>query len=350
MQEGIMLWGHIYNNSDVWERVPAVIFSLGGLFFLGFILSVVSFNLFIHYGKGLFCSDARALTPDHHQLKNGTPSMGGLVIIALSFLLLLPMLENNIRIGLFLLTLLIFGSIGGLDDFYKLRHKKGMSARLKFILQLIGAATIALLLLKKGGVSTVVTLPLFSSYSWDLGLLYIPWAMFILIGCSNAVNLTDGLDGLAMSSLVLNFGTLGLLTIFNGITHLPSLGTAFSIAPAPVVMTSVGLGFLWYNTYPAQIIMGDIGALSLGAALAVFALITKQELWLAIIGALFVVETVSVMLQVSSFKLCKKRIFKMAPLHHHFELNGWKESHVTMRFTLITFLLCMFAILTTCLR
>lgn len=185
----------------------------------------------------------------------------------------------------------------------------------------------------------------------SLGLLFVPWAMFLLIGASNAVNLTDGLDGLAIGSLISNFATFtGLLyvsghAVFASYLHIPFMGNA-EVAVIGATLIGASLGFLWYNTYPAQIFMGDVGSLALGSGLALMALMAKQELLLAIAGGLFVLETLSVILQVWSYKLRKKRIFKMAPLHHHFELLGWPEAQITVRFALVSLILCLISLMT----
>jgi len=203
--------------------------------------------------------------------------------------------------------------------------------------------------------STELIFPFFKHCRPDLGLFFIPWAVFILVGCSNAVNLTDGLDGLAIGSLLPNFATFTLICYLAGhygIAHylqIPFAGTA-EIVVIGAILIGASLGFLWYNAYPAQIFMGDVGSLALGAGLALMAIMAKQELLLSISGGLFVLETVSVMVQVLSVRYLGKRIFKMAPIHHHFELLGWPESRITTRFGIISLVLCLLALITLKLR
>lgn len=319
-------------------------------------LSFVCGNWFIEHSKTFFRSKARDWTPENHRIKDNMPTMGGL------FILLVVLINSFLwcdlckpHVWIFLLCLFLFGCIGAWDDLNKIRSRKGISAPIKFGLQCVAGLTITLLWLHVTGVPTTITLPFFKMLQPDIGLLFIPWSVFILVGCSNAVNLTDGLDGLAISSLMPNFVTFSLIAYlaghyyFSEYLHIPFAGTA-EIAVIGAILIGASLGFLWYNTYPAQIFMGDVGSLALGAGLALMALMAKQELLLIVSGGLFVVEAASVIAQVLSYKLRGKRILKMAPIHHHFELLGWQESKITVRFSIISLILCLLAIVTLKLR
>ncbi len=309
-------------------------------------------NWFIKFCQQRFRSKVRDWTPESHALKNDTPTMGGLFVIGV--FLLNSLLWNNLtkaNVLIFLLCIIGFGLIGFWDDWNKIFYKKGISAKLKFRLQLGCALAITLAWYFFVQPDTKLCIPFFKNFNPDLGLLIIPWAVFIIIATSNAVNLTDGLDGLATGPLIFNFSTFALIAYLAGhkkfasYLYIPFTGSAeLSILAATFIGALVG--FLWYNTHPAQIFMGDVGALAFGGGLALIALMTRQELLLLICGGIFVMETVSVILQVLSFKLRGKRIFKMAPIHHHFELIGWKESKITVRFWIISFILSLITILT----
>ncbi|NBX77785.1 phospho-N-acetylmuramoyl-pentapeptide-transferase [bacterium] len=258
-------------------------------------------------------------------------------------------------VWLFLLALGLFGGIGLLDDVYKIRFKRGISARLKFRLQLLASILVTIAWLGAKRVDCMICLPFIKSWLIPVGLFIVPWAMFVLIGTSNAVNLTDGLDGLAIGSLIINFSVFSVISYlaghaeFSHYLHIPFADSA-EVVVVGAALIGASLGFLWFNAHPAQIFMGDVGSLSLGGALALMALISRQELLLGISGGLFVLETVSVILQYISVKYFKKRIFKMAPIHHHFELLGWPESQITMRFTIISMVLGLLALITLKLR
>lgn len=309
-------------------------------------------NWFIKFCEKHFRSKVRDWTPETHTVKNNTPTMGGLFVIGV--FLLNSLLWSNLskpNVLIFLFCILGFGLIGFLDDWNKIFHKKGISASLKFRLQLGCASIVTLAWYFFMQPSTQLCFPFFKNFNPDLGLLIIPWAIFIIIATSNAVNLTDGLDGLATGPLIFNFSTFALIAYLAGhqkfaaYLFIPFTGSAeLSILAATFIGALVG--FLWYNTYPAQIFMGDVGALAFGAGLALIALMTRQEILLLICGGIFVLETVSVILQVLSFKTRGKRIFKMAPIHHHFELIGWKETKITVRFWIISFILSLITLLT----
>jgi len=309
-------------------------------------------NWFIDQSKQYFRSKVRDYTPQHHQIKNDLPTMGGIFMLGLIIIntLLWCTLHNGL-VWIFLFGITGFGIIGGWDDWCKIRYKRGISARTKFLLQLFISGITIIAWIWCCHPSTHLTIPFLKSWYPDLGWFFIPWCIFIIIGCSNAVNLTDGLDGLAIGSLLPNFATFGIISYLAGhvllslYLHIPFAGTA-EIAIIGSILGGASLGFLWYNTYPAQIFMGDVGSLSLGAGLALMALMSKEELLLAISGAIFVFEAGSVILQVLSFKLRGKRLFKMAPIHHHFELLGWQEAKITVRFGIITLIFCLLALIT----
>ena len=316
------------------------------------LFSFVFGDWFIEKSKGLFRAKSREWTPENHRAKDDLPTMGGLFIIA--NVLITALLWANLGKGtvwLFLACLVGHGAIGFWDDWGKVRYRKGISARAKFFAQLGVAAALAIAWLYFEHPQTTVTVPFFKNINPDLGLLFIPWVVFVLVATSNAVNLTDGLDGLAMGSLIPNFATFSIICYLAGhvkladYLHIPFADTA-EIGVLGATLVGASLGFLWYNTYPAQIFMGDVGSLALGSALAFMALLAKQELLLLIAGGLFVVEALSVILQVWSYKRWGKRIFRMAPIHHHFELLGWQESKITVRFAIVSLVLCLLALLT----
>ena len=290
--------------------------------------------------------------PQSHSVKAGTPTMGGaliLVAIAISTLLWSDLTSRFVWIVLFVTV--GFGAIGWIDDYKKIAfgNSKGLSAKTKYLWQSVISLAAALVLFHTAEfpIETQLIVPFFKNVLFDLGWAYVVLTYFVIVGSSNAVNLTDGLDGLAILPTVLVGGALGVFAYltgnFNfssylGIPYVPGVGEMVVFCGA---LVGAGLGFLWFNTYPAQVFMGDVGALALGAALGVLAVIVRQELVLFIMGGIFVVETLSVMLQVASFKLTGKRIFKMAPLHHHFELKGWPEPRIIVRFWIITVVLVL---------
>ena len=290
--------------------------------------------------------------PKTHLLKVGTPTMGGaLILTAISIATLLWADLENHYVWIVLFVTLSFGVIGYIDDYKKLimQDSAGISAKQKLFWQSSAAfiAAIALYVTATDEVQTSLLIPYFKDLSIPLGMFQIVITYFFIVGFSNAVNLTDGLDGLAIMPTVLVGGALGLFAYVTGNTNfseylgIPYVAGAGEIMVFCAAMSGAGLGFLWVNTYPAQVFMGDIGALSLGAALGVVAVIVRQEIVLAIMGGVFVVETLSVIIQVASFKLTGKRVFRMAPLHHHFELKGWAEPKIIVRFWIITVILVL---------
>lgn len=295
--------------------------------------------------------------PQSHLVKAGTPTMGGaLILLAIAVATLLWSDLNNHYMWVVLLVTMGFGTVGGLDDFLKLKYgnTKGLSARYKYLgLSIIGfIAAVWLYVSADSDVETTLYVPIFKDLYWQMGLLFIPWAYLVIVGASNAVNLTDGLDGLAIMPTILVAGGLAVFAYVSGhsnfanyldIPYIPGVGEVVVFCTA---IFGAGLGFLWFNSYPAQVFMGDVGALALGAALGIVALVVRQELVLVIMGGIFVLETISVILQVGSFKLTGRRIFRMAPIHHHFELKGWAEPKVIVRFWIITVVLVLIGLAT----
>ncbi|ERS84990.1 MULTISPECIES: phospho-N-acetylmuramoyl-pentapeptide-transferase [Marinobacter] len=291
--------------------------------------------------------------PQTHLSKAGTPTMGGaLILVAIAISTLLWADLTNRYVWVVLLVTLLFGAIGWVDDYRKVveRNPRGLPARWKYFWQSVIGATAAIVLYVTASMpqETSLYLPFLKNVSLTLGpVLFILLTYFVIVGSSNAVNLTDGLDGLAIMPTVMVAGALAIFAYLSGhaqfanyllIPHLPGTGELIIFCGA---LVGAGLGFLWFNTYPAQVFMGDVGALALGAALGTVAVIVRQEIVLFIMGGVFVMETISVILQVASFRLTGRRIFRMAPLHHHFELKGWPEPRVIVRFWVITVVLVL---------
>jgi len=304
----------------------------------------------------------RDYIPAAHQKKVGTPTMGGLLILVAILIstLLWADLQNRF-VWIVLAVTFVFGLVGFWDDYLKLvkKNPKGLIARYKYFWQSVGglAAAIALWQTATSPTDTTLYLPLLKNFALPLGMFgFILLTYLMIVGMSNAVNLTDGLDGLAIMPAVMVAAALGVFAyaagnaVFAGYLAIPAVPQAGELLIFCAALVGAGLGFLWFNTYPAQVFMGDIGALSIGAALGTIAVIVRQELVLLIMGGIFVLETASVMLQVASFKLTGKRIFRMAPIHHHFELKGWAEPKVIVRFWIITFFLVLAGLATLKLR
>ena len=309
--------------------------------------------------------------PQSHFSKKGTPTMGGaLILFALTLPTLLWCDLRNSLIWLALVVTLGYGLVGFLDDYLKISKKnpKGLPGRYKMLGQyVIGGVAIGLLYywpdLVEPSLRGRLALPFTDFYKYPINLpvwLYAVFALFVVVGSSNAVNLTDGLDGLAIGPVIMASGALLILaygagTVFYGVNiatylKIPFLRGTGELAVFCGAMAGAGIGFLWYNTFPASVFMGDVGALALGGALGIVAVMTKNEFTLAVIGGVFVVEALSVMIQVGSFKLTGKRVFKMAPIHHHFELKGWPEPKVIVRFWIISFMLALAGLATLKLR
>lgn len=290
--------------------------------------------------------------PQSHLSKAGTPTMGGgLILLAIAISTLLWSDLTNAYVWITLGVTTVFGAVGWVDDWRKVVEKdsRGLPARWKYFWQSIGgvAAAIALYVLADQPVHTDLLIPYLKDTALPLGLLFVPFVYFVIVGTSNAVNLTDGLDGLAIMPTVMVAGALAVFAYLSGHVNFASyLNIPYVAGSGELIIflgsiIGAGLGFLWFNTYPAQVFMGDVGALALGAALGVVAVIVRQELVLFVMGGIFVLETVSVILQVGSFKLTGRRIFRMAPIHHHFELKGWPEPRVIVRFWIISFILVL---------
>jgi phospho-N-acetylmuramoyl-pentapeptide-transferase len=300
--------------------------------------------------------------PQTHLIKAGTPTMGGaliLVSIAISTLLWADL--GNRYVWVVLVTTLGFGAIGWVDDYRKVVHNnpKGLSAGAKFFWQSTIAISVALYLVltAESPAQTSMIVPFFKQIVIPLGVVgFVTIAYFVIVGTSNAVNLTDGLDGLAIMPTVMISSGLAIFAyvaghaVFAKYLGIPYIPHAAELAVFCGALSGAGLAFLWFNAYPAEVFMGDVGALALGAALGVVTVIVRQEIVLIIMGGVFVVETLSVMLQVASFKLTGRRIFRMAPLHHHYELKGWKENQVVVRFWIITMMLVLLGLSTLKLR
>jgi phospho-N-acetylmuramoyl-pentapeptide-transferase len=299
-------------------------------------------------------------TPATHRAKKGTPTMGGLIILAsiLVSTLLWANLSNR-YVLVVLLTIAGFGLIGVWDDVRKLRTRKGVSARAKLGLQLL----LALVLLQivfwqppQNGWAPVMAVPFLKGWLLDLGWFWIPFAMLVIVGASNAVNLTDGLDGLAIGPVIMAGGAFAVIAYLTGNFRAADYLKIINVRGAGELTVFCGaligaaIGFLWFNCHPAQVFMGDAGSLALGASIGMLAVLTKAELLLPLVGGLYVVEAGSVIIQVVSFKLTGRRVFKMAPLHHHYELTGWPEPKIVVRFWIVSFALALLALTTLKLR
>jgi len=304
-------------------------------------------------------SDKREDVPERHLAKKGTPTMGGFVILISTIIPTLLWADlKNYYIWIVTFTLLSFGGIGFMDDIAKLRSEngKGISGRTKFFLQILFAAVISTLIYSRFGFITELTIPFFKNITPDLGIFYILLCIFIIVGTSNSVNLTDGLDGLAIGPVLTVCSTFMLFSYLVGNVKFAQYLQIFYVKGAGELtilcgaILGAGIGFLWYNAYPAELFMGDTGSLSLGATLATIAVIIKQEVLLVIAGGIFVLETFSVIIQVLSFKCRGKRIFRMAPIHHHFELKGWNEEKIVVRFWIVSVILALIALSTLKLR
>ncbi len=295
--------------------------------------------------------------PQSHLAKVGTPTMGGVMILLSVVISTLLWGElHNRYMWTVLAVLLAFGVIGFVDDYKKLvmRDSRGLAARWKYFWQSVCGLSVAVFLYASAVLPTETALyaPLFKHVAIPLGLFFVLVAYLMIVGFSNAVNLTDGLDGLAIMPTVLISGALGVFAylagnkLFSQYLGIPSIPGAGELAIICGALCGAGLGFLWFNTYPAQVFMGDVGALSVGATLATIAVVVRQEVVLLVMGGLFVLETASVMIQVASFKLIGKRVFRMAPIHHHFELKGWPEPRVIVRFWIVSVVLVLIGLAT----
>jgi len=295
--------------------------------------------------------------PQSHLSKSGTPTMGGtLILFAIVTATLLWSDLSNRYVLIVLFVTISFGLIGWVDDYRKVveKNSRGLPAKWKYFWQSAVGITVAIVLYltAESPIETTLYVPFFKNIAWQMGLMFIFVTYFMVVGFSNAVNLTDGLDGLAIMPTVMVGAALGIIAYLSGhanfsqYLHIPFVSGAGELVIFCGALGGAGLGFLWFNTYPAQVFMGDVGALALGAALGVIAVIVRHEIVFFIMSGIFVMETVSVILQVASFKLTGRRIFRMAPLHHHFELKGWPEPRVIVRFWIITVVLVLFGLAT----
>ena len=324
-------------------------------FFIAFVLTMYLMPKFIRWARAKKASQPiYEYAPETHQTKVGTPTMGGVVFIFATIIatILTAKLSNYYVVG-GLLCLALFSLIGIQDDYSKISKEKnsaGLSARAKLMLQFLCAAIISFIAYHYGHSSELYT-PFYKYPVFDMGILAVVFWMFIIVGTSNAVNLTDGLDGLATVPSILAFFTLSVLAyvtghaIFSTYLLLPNIQIVGELAIMGSAICGALIGFLWFNSHPAEIFMGDSGSLPLGAFMGYMAIVAKSEILLLAIGFIFVLETVSVILQVGSYKLRQKRIFLMAPIHHHFEKKGWKENKIIVRFWIIAFMTNLVALL-----
>lgn len=320
--------------------------------FTSLLCSIFLGEWFVKTSRAKFRSKVREYTPENHQIKNNTPTMGGLFILLITMISMLAWNNlTSIKVLIFFVNMILFGTLGYSDDRAKIEQSKGIAARTKFILQTLAALLTMTLWYYLESPNTQLCIPFFKHMMPTLGWLFIPWGALVIVSTSNAVNLTDGLDGLATGTLISNISTFAIIAYLAGHHLFASYlaipyGASGEMTIAACALIGALLGFLWYNSYPAQIFMGDVGSLTLGASLALLALMARQELLIPIAGGIFVLEAVSVIMQVSSFKMFGQRIFRMAPIHHHFELMGWKEPKITVRFWIISLVLSLFALLT----
>lgn len=297
--------------------------------------------------------------PAHHAGKAGTPTMGGtLIVLSLVLSTVLVGDVTNVYVLVALGVTVGFAAIGLADDVLKVRRKssRGLGLWSKLVPQMAVAAAATAVLLMQPDFSSTVAVPFFKNVQPDFGLWYIPCAVVVVVGASNAVNLTDGLDGLAIGPVMTAAATYALIVYLAGhvkfaeYLQIPYVSRVGELTVFCAAVVAAGLGFLWFNTYPAQIFMGDVGSLGLGAALGIVAVISKNEILLVVVGGIFVVEALSVIVQVASFKLRGKRVFRMAPIHHHYELKGWPEPQIIVRFWIVSIICALFALSTLKLR
>lgn len=354
-----MLYQWLYSMAD--EFSPLNIFRYVTVrtfisFFTSFLVCWIWGPIFIrrlkekHFGQSI-----RSDGPQGHHKKAGTPTMGGSLILVSTLIPVLLWVDLvNPLVWAVLGITWGFGLIGYIDDYLKVSKKnsKGLSGKIRLFGEFAISGIAVFVLIKYFGLSTELYLPFFKNLGFDLGLFYAPFASFVIVGTANAVNLTDGLDGLAIVPVMIAAGTLGLFAYVTGhasiSTYLliPHVSGAAELAPIAAAFVAGGLGFLWYNSYPAQVFMGDVGSLSLGGFLGAMAVMTRNELLMMVLGGVFVVEALSVIAQVFYFKRTGKRVFKMAPIHHHFELGGLPETKIIVRFWIISILLAVLCLAT----
>ncbi len=358
-----MLYQWLYSFSDhfsLFNIFRYITFRAFVAFFSSFFMCLFLGPYFIRGLQRLQLGQAiRNDGPQSHLKKAGTPTMGGgLILISLFVPSLLWLdLTNSLVWGTLLITF-GFGLVGYIDDYLKVSKKnsKGLPGKVRLAVEYLLAAVVLAVLIAYFNFSTIVPIPFFKELQLDLGWFYVVFGSTVIVGAANAVNLTDGLDGLAIVPVVIAAGTLAIFAYVSGhsqIAHylqIPFIHEAAELTPIAAMIMAAGLGFLWFNAYPAQVFMGDVGSLSLGGFLGVMAVFTHNELLLAVLGGVFVVEAVSVIMQVTSFKLTGKRIFRMAPIHHHFELKGLDETKIIARFWIVAILLAVLCLSTLKLR
>ena len=358
-----MLYQFLYEQSHHFSALNVfryITFRTFLSFFTAFVVCWISGPYFInHLVRRHFGQSIREDGPQTHKKKQGTPTMGGGLIL---FGVLVPTVlwidMTNALVWAVLVVMFGFGLIGYWDDWLKVakRNPKGVKGKIRLLAEFSIAAVVIGYLVYSGHIPTVVSAPFFKEFNWNIGWYYVIFASLVVVGCANAVNLTDGLDGLAIVPVMISATTLGLFAYVAGnirvaeylaIPYIPGAGELCPLAGAVI---AAGMGFLWYNTYPAQVFMGDVGSLSLGGFLGIVAVISQNELLLVVLGGVFVVEALSVITQVISFKLTGRRVFKMAPIHHHFELKGLDETKIIVRFWIISILLAVLSLATLKLR
>jgi phospho-N-acetylmuramoyl-pentapeptide-transferase len=320
-------------------------------FFTAFFLLVVGTIFYSSFERSIKSVKAiREDGPQTHKKKAGTPTMGGGLILLSTLVPCLLWAEiTNVLVWAVLIITWGFGIIGYTDDWLKVSKKntKGLSGKIRLLAEFLISGLVIFSLVHWFHLSTVLNVPFFKNLSFDLGYFYVAFASLVIVGTANAVNLTDGLDGLAIVPVMICAATLGLFAYVAGhyaianYLQIPHVVGAGELAPVVATVVAAGMGFLWFNTYPAQVFMGDVGSLSLGGFLGIMAVITKNEVLMLLLGGVFVVEALSVIGQVISFKTTGKRIFKMAPIHHHYELKGLSETKIIVRFWIISILLAM---------
>ena len=333
-----------------------ITFRTGGALLTSLFIYLVFGGKFIHFVKNKFAQPIRKEGPQSHLKKQGTPTMGGvLMLISIFVSAMLWCNLNNGYVWIVLFTMFSFGLIGFIDDYFKVVHGnayRGLSAKLRLLLQFIisGLVCYGIYKLMPNEFKTTITMPFLKNILWDLGIIYFVFVAFVIVGTANSVNLTDGIDGLASMTSITSFIVFLLVSYLIGradyslYLYLPYVPGAGEVTVLIGSIIGAVLGFLWFNAYPAKIFMGDVGSLAIGAGLGVVSVITKNEFLLLICGAIFVAEALSVMIQIASFKIRGKRFFRMAPIHHHFELGGWSEQTVVMRFWIISVILALVAL------
>jgi phospho-N-acetylmuramoyl-pentapeptide-transferase len=358
-----MFYQYLYSLSDVvsaFNIFRYITFRTFVAFFTAFFVVLVWGPRFIQKLRDKQMGQSiREDGPQSHQKKAGTPTMGGgLILLSTLVPVLLWVDLSHALVWAMLLVTWGFGLIGYVDDWLKVSKKnsKGLSGRIRLLGEFGLSLGVLFYLVQTQALSTLVHVPFFKNMVFDLGYAYIVFGSFVIVGAANAVNLTDGLDGLAIVPVMVSTATLGLFAYLAGhlvlaqYLQIPYVSGAGELVPLAAILIASGLGFLWYNSYPASVFMGDVGSLSLGGSIGILAVLTKNELLLVILGGVFVVEAISVISQVISFKLTGKRIFKMAPIHHHFELRGMTETKIIVRFWIVSLLLAILCLATLKLR